>query len=547
MIASCLAVPARNARNFPGPKRASSDASKARQLVEATLEQLQIPMPEVQRPTPSAVASGLETGVIYCDDNLHRLSVMPAESIDLVYLDPPFFSNREYEVIWGDEAEVRSFRDRWSGGIQVYVEWMRHRVSAIHRVLRSTGSVYLHCDPHASHYLKVMMDGIFGSQNFRAEIIWKRTGAHSSARRPGPVHDVILFYSLSDRYTWNQLHTEYDPNYISSHYTQVDPDGRRWMPDNLTAIGKRNGSSGKPWHSFDVAAKGNHWKFTRENLDKLDAEGRIYWPARGGWPRYKRYLDEVKGTPLQDVWTDLAPVNAMARERLGYPTQKPEALLSRIIEASSGADDIVLDPFCGCGTSIVVAERLRRRWIGIDISPTACNIMYRRLVKIRAAEIKLVGMPTTEEQLLAMRPFQFQNWIIDRINGDQASRKSGDMGIDGWTFLLKDPVQIKQSESVGRNVVDNFETAVKRSEHQRGYIIALSFTKGAREETARVRREGLDIRLLALRDLLERPDWVMVQMGIASGLPELSVAPMPQIDPRRHSVDELIASDAREA
>jgi len=265
VIASCLAVPARNARNFPGPKRASSDASKARQLVEATLEQLQIPMPEVQRPTPSAVASGLETGVIYCDDNLHRLSVMPAESIDLVYLDPPFFSNREYEVIWGDEAEVRSFRDRWSGGIQVYVEWMRHRVSAIHRVLRSTGSVYLHCDPHASHYLKVMMDGIFGSQNFRAEIIWKRTGAHSSARRPGPVHDVILFYSLSDRYTWNQLHTEYDPNYISSHYTQVDPDGRRWMPDNLTAIGKRNGSSGKSMST----TSGNYRQLKQSQADLM--------------------------------------------------------------------------------------------------------------------------------------------------------------------------------------------------------------------------------------------------------------------------------------
>jgi DNA modification methylase len=485
--------------------------------------------------------AGPEAGIIYCDDNLHRLSLMPRESIDLIYLDPPFFSNKYYEVIWGDEAEVRSFEDRWEGGINHYIGWMHDRVLEMDRVLASTGSIYLHCDPAASHHLKVMMDSIFGAQNFRNEIIWKRTSAHNTAKRYGPVHDTILFYSKGTGSTWNPQLQSYSEEYLRSHYNNTDLDGRRYRLNDITGPGVRHGESGQPWRSFDPTENGRHWTRPPAELDEMDAKGLIHWPKSDGWPAVKRYLEG--GVPLQDVWTDVAPINSQAKERLGYPTQKPEALLDRIVRASSNENDVVLDPFCGCGTTVVVAERLKRRWIGIDISPTACNMMYRRLVKIRAAEIKLVGMPTTQTDLLKLKPFEFQNWIIDRINGIQSSRKSGDMGIDGWTFLLKEPVQVKQSEKVGRNVVDNFETAIKRAHHCRGYIIAFSFGRGAREEVARVRQDGLDIRLLPVRDLLERPDWVMVQMGIAGGLPQLSVAPMPQITPSRRSAEELIESD----
>jgi DNA modification methylase len=511
-----------------------------------------------QRFKPSPPAGGLETAVIYCDDNLHRMSVMPAESVDLIYLDPPFFSNRQYEVIWGDEAEVRSFEDRWEGGMNHYIGWMRERLLEIRRVLKSTGSVYLHCDPHASHHLKIAMDDIFGATSFRNEIIWKRTSAHSSAKRYGPVHDVILFYTMSDTYVWNEQFEPLPRETAEAWYNNVeDGTGRRFNRADLTAPGRRTGSSGAVWRGTNPTDKGRHWAIpgfvgtlvagldTLDALEALDAAGRIHWPKRAdGVPMLKRYLDESRGIPAQDVITDIY-VNNVSRERVGFPTQKPEALLERFIRASSNVADVVLDPFCGCGTTLVAAHRLGRRWVGIDISPTACNVIYRRLVKTGAAVREPVGMPTTPVELLRLRPFEFQNWIIDRINGIQATRKSGDMGIDGWSFLLKEPVQIKQSERVGRNIVDNFETAIKRAGHDRGYVIAFSYTRGAREEVARVKGEaGLDIRLIKVADLLERPDWVMVQMGIVGGLPQLSVAPMPQLSPTRRSAEELVASDS---
>jgi DNA modification methylase len=527
-------VPARQARSRPGPSLPTRDASKARDLVKRTLRHLQ--------PAPAN-----ETSAIYCDDNSRRLPLLSADSVDLIYLDPPFFSNRQYEVIWGDEAEVRSFEDRWEGGMNHYIEWMRERVMELHRVLKPTGSLYLHCDPTASHYLKVMLDSVFGARNFRSEIVWKRTNVHNDSKDWSAVSDRLLYYvkDIGKPFTWNAIRMAHSEAYLASKYRNQDADGRRYMLDNMTSPNPRPNMMYE-WKGHESPPMG--WRYEKATMETLDAAGRIWYPDRKDKrPRLKRYLDEMPGTLLTNVWTDIDPINSQARERLGYPTQKPEALLERIVLASTNDDDVVLDPFCGCGTTVVVAERLKRRWIGIDISPTACNIMYRRLVKIRAAEIKLVNMPTTEDELLELKPFEFQNWIIDRINGIQAGRKSGDLGIDGWTFLIKDPVQIKQSESVGRNVVDNFETAIKRAKNKRGFVIAFSFTKGAREEVARVRREGLDIHLITVHDLLERPDWVMVQMGIASGLPQLSVAPMPQIDPRRRSADELVASDRASA
>jgi len=448
------------------------------------------------------MAKPLDTGVLYRDDNLSRLTTIPSESVDLVYLDPPFFSNRLYEVVWGDEAEVRSFEDRWEGGMEVYVEWMRPRIVELQRVLKASGSLYLHCDPHASHYLKIMLDHVFGEGRLINEIVWKRTGAHSSARKYGPVHDLILYYGNGDTPTWNPQFLPYSREYVETKYRHVGSDGRRYQLDNLTGAGIRNGKSGEPWRGRDPTARGFHWKFGVDRLEELDAKGRIYWPRKtNGMPRYKRYLDEVRGIALQDVWVDIPPLNSQAKERLGYPTQKPEALLERILTASSNKGDVVLDPFCGCGTTVAVAERMERRWIGIDISATAIEVMRRRLLKEGATPI-IENAPSTIRDLKDLKPFEFQNWIINAINGVHSARKVHDMGIDGYSFFTRDPVQVKQSEHVGRNVVDNFETAVRRVGRNAGFVIAFSFTRGAKEEAARTRSAGLDIRLITVAEVL---------------------------------------------
>lgn len=518
----------------PAPtKRVRSAADRARHVIRETHEQLRL------KSEPE-----LPTGVIYNEDNIRRLALMPPETVDLVYLDPPFFSNRRYEVIWGDEAEVRSFEDRWSGGIEVYADWMRSRLVEIHRVLKPTGSLYLHCDPNASHYLKVVLDSIFGASRFRSEIVWKRSTAHSDTkqgrRQHGRIHDVIFFYTKSDEWTWNPQYTQYDDAYQEGMYKHVEPEtGRRYGLFDLTGPG--GASKGNP--RYEVLGVTRYWRHTKASMEDLIREGRVVQTKPGAVPRYKRYLDEMPGVSLQDLWTDIRPVGAQARERLGYPTQKPEALLERIIETSSNQGDVVLDPFCGCGTTLVVAEQAHRQWIGIDISSTACNLMKRRLLKIGAHDVKVIGLPATEADLLALRPFEFQNWIIDRLNGIQANRKSGDMGIDGWTFFLRDPVQIKQSQSVGREVVDKFETAITRAGKTRGAIVALSFTKGAREEVARVRQTGLNIHLITVVDLLEQLDLVMIQLGVNDGAPSLREAPVPKYDASRRSAVELIASE----
>lgn len=463
----------------------------------------------------------METNVLYCNDNLERLAAMPDESVNLVYLDPPFFSNRVYEVIWGDEAEVRSFEDRWEGGIRHYSDWMRERLEELHRVLSPTGSVYLHCDPHASHYLKVMMDEIFGYTNFRSELIWKRTGSHNSARRWGPVHDTILFYTKSSSFTWNPVHQPYSSEY-EARFKRKDERGR-FTDVSLTGPGVRQSDSGLPWGGHDPTAAGRHWQppstaydvyeqLTGETLDnepmhvrldRLDDAGLIFWPAKKtGVPRFKQYLHAMKGVPAQDVITDLPPINSQSAERLGYPTQKPEALLERIVTASSNPGDVVLDPFCGCGTTIAVAHRTGRDYVGIDISPTAMEIMRRRMWNQSRHTPQIVDTPETEEALKLLQPFEFQNWIINAMNGSHSPRQVHDMGIDGYSFFTKDPIQVKQSEKVGRNVIDNFETAVRRAGGDTGYVIAFSFTKGAVEEAARAKSDGLLIKLVRVKEVL---------------------------------------------
>lgn len=492
----------------------------------------------------------MQTDVIYCGDNLSWVSTFPAESVDLIYLDPPFFSNRQYEVIWGDEAEVRSFEDRWQGGIQVYVGWMNERAIELRRVLKDTGSLYLHCDAHASHYLKVMLDEVFGQERFLNEVTWKRTHSHGNVGRNfGSICDTLLIYTKSATYTWNQQHTALSAEYVRSKFTYRDPDGRRWRSVTL-----RNPSVRPNLHFPFTASDGatyephrNGWSCNRIRLERYDAEQRLHFPAKhGGQLNLKMYLDESPGIKLQTLWADIPPINSQAKERLGYPTQKPEALLARIIETSSNKGDIVLDPFAGCGTATVVADQLQRQWIGIDISPTAVEMMRRRLLTVGATGFKIVGMPVSVEALRHLKPFEFQNWVIAQFNGTHSPRKSGDMGIDGYSFFLHEPIQVKQSDHIGRNVIDNFETAVQRAGKLKGSIVGFSFTKGAYEEVARAKATlGLEIELVTVGHLLRDVKSLITPVG---GRGSLSV-PLPPARPANTlpSVDDLIQSDRQSA
>ena len=357
------------------------------------------------------VAPNFVDKTIWTGDNLDILRGMNSETVDLIYLDPPFNSNRNYEAPVGSKAAGAAFKDAWTlddldvawmgliadeqpaianllhtaglthgKGMQSYLTMMAVRLLEMRRVLKSTGSIYIHCDPTASHYLKLLMDAIFSHANFRNEIVWKRTGSHNSARRYGPVHDTVFYYTRGGSYCWNDSRLAND-EYVARRYTYTDERGRRFYPVSLLAAGTRNGSSGLPWHGIDVTAKGNHWRYTVERLDELDTKGDIYWPPKGTVPRLKMYAEHAKGELIQDWWQDIPSINSQAAERIGYPTQKPLALLERIIKASSNEGDVVLDPFAGCATACVAAEKMGRRWVGIDLSPMAYRLVQERLAR----------------------------------------------------------------------------------------------------------------------------------------------------------------------
>jgi DNA modification methylase len=402
---------------------------------------------------------------LICGDNLEELAKLPKESVDLIYIDPPFFTHKQYEVVWGDEAEVRSYKDRWEGGIEYFIGWLKPRVQAMYEVLKPTGSFYLHCDWHANAHIRIMLDEIFGEENFRNEIIWHYRRWSAISKRFQKLHDTILFYSKTENSTFNP-----------------------------TRVPSANVEKG------------------RKESYQSDEEGRFFrWQSLHG-KRYKIYRSE-EGVLEGDVWY-IPFIHPSAKERLGYPTQKPEALLERIIKASSNKDDVVLDAFCGCGTTVAVAQRLGRRWIGIDISPTAIKIMQRRLEEtlgmIEGVNYEVIGMPTTVEDVRKLEPFEFQNWVvIDRMRANASRKKVGDMGLDGYyprSILTEEAgIQVKQSDGVGRNVVDNFETALKRAGYKKGYIVAFSFSSGAYEEVARIKNKGeLEIKLITVEELLTK-------------------------------------------
>jgi len=348
--------------------------------------------------------------LIWGDKKYVLPSLLPefANSVDMIYIDPPFGTGADfsYQVEVPDHEvdttsftklpsviEQKAYRDTWGVGptqLDSYLRWFYDTLLFLEKLLKQTGSIFIHLDSHVGHYVKIMADEIFGAENFRNEIIWKRTAAHSGEgiiRRFGTIHDIILFYSKSDDYTFNAEHMPYEQDYIDRFYRNTDPDGRRWLSRDLTAAEVRHGESGKPWHGIDVAAKGTHWKFKVSKLDQLAKEGRIYFPPKeGGMPRYKQYLDESKGVLLQDMWTDINPIQAQAWERLGYPTQKPEALVKRITNSASKKGDLILDCFCGAGTTAAVAEKMGRRWIVCDLSRFAVHTTRKRLLGINGVK-----------------------------------------------------------------------------------------------------------------------------------------------------------------
>ena len=523
--------------------------------------------------------SGVKTDVLYYGDNLEILrKYVPDASVDLVYLDPPFNSNRDYNVIFKDEsgrksdAQLLAFEDTWHWGpdaeaqyayltvtarnggrvpstvstivaalrsgigenqMMAYLVEMAVRLVELHRVLKPTGSLYLHCDPTASHYLKVLLDAIFDARNFRNEISWKRFSGKNDPKRYGRVHDVILYYSRGATTTWNVEYGPFEADYVEENYRYVEKEtGRRYRRGDLTA-NKPGGDVDYEWHGMRPY-EGRHWAYSKANMEKMLAEGRIEFRSTG-MPVYKRYLDEQPGVPLQDVWTDIR-LHAGSNERLGWDTQKPLALLERIISASSNPGDIVLDPFCGCGTALVAAQKLGRRWIGIDITYLSIAVMKARLKdSFGLADVEVIGQPTEVDgarQLLVGAglegQYQFQWWALDLIGAQPqggTQKKGADKGIDGVISFSTGPrgevgraLVSAKSGTVNSSMIRDLKGVLEREKAEIGLFVTLeepSAPMRLEASTAGVYhsdlsgREYQKIQILTIAELLEehrRPD-----------------------------------------
>lgn len=428
---------------------------------------------------PETITSSM-SGVFYCGDNLEvltELNLVPAESVDLVYLDPPFNSQRTYNIVYKDSrAQAEAFKDHWSweeaapqyakllessdtppklrtllrglrdllidddADLLAYIAMMAPRLFALHRVLKPAGSLYLHCDPTASHYLKLVLDAVFGVSGCRSEIIWKRTHSHGDPSRTfGAITDTILFYGKGEPRVFNPQYRPFTSEYTDKRFANHDADGRHWQSVTLASPNPRpnlhypfKASNGVTYYPH-----ANGWKCEREKMRALDKEGRLHFPAKpGGQLRKKMYLDESPGVKVQNLWDDIHPVNSQAQERLGYPTQKPLALLNRIVETSSSPGDIVLDPFCGCGTTIEACERLGRRWIGIDIARKAVEVTEERFKKLglEAPEVQWYPPDRDAAAALAARSgMKFEAWARHKLRA--VKRRKHDRGIDGEAFF----------------------------------------------------------------------------------------------------------------
>jgi len=470
-------------------------------------------------------------------DNLEILKSYPDACFDLIYLDPPFFSNRNYEVIWGDDGEVRSFQDRWSGGMDHYIYWLYERVEQLYRLLKPTGSLFLHCDWHADAYIRVhILDKLFGESGFRNKIVWKRADTHNDAKHRLPmICDYIYYYSNKNGGgRFNVVYGDYPKKTLEDWYQFLElPDGtirrmtaeeilsqkvprgaRRFNADNMASPNPRPNLM-FTYKGYSYPDKG--WRYSLESMIELDEQNRLIFPKEKSQRiMLKRYLDEQKGPVVGDLWDDISQIRGKSPERIGYPTQKPEALLERILTMASHEGDWVLDPFVGGGTTVAVAERLKRRWVGIDQSVQAVKVTELRLEQMRDLFTQPFAVRLHKydrDTLFTMDPFAFEQFAVQHYGGTHSGKKGGDGGVDGKTPDGR-PIQVKQQENIGRNVVDNFTSSAKRFDKRRfeqavtageavGVIIAFSFGRGAVQEVARLKREeNVFIDLLEVKDVV---------------------------------------------
>jgi site-specific DNA-methyltransferase (adenine-specific) len=465
-------------------------------------------------------------GTLYFGDNLNILREhIKDESVDLIYLDPPFNSKRAYNLLFKtpkghvSDAQITAFEDTWHWGdqaerefaellhqantniaetmqalrhflgendVMAYLTMMANRLVELHRVLKPSGSLYLHCDPTVSHYLKIVLDTIFGPQNFKNEITWKRANAHNDPKRFGRISDIIFYYSKTSSPIWNTQYTSYREDYYKSHFKQ-DAHGRyyRTVPLDAPRHGAGPSTLLYEWHG-KWPAPSRTWAVQKETMEEYERKGLLHY-TRTGTPTLLQYADEMPGVPLQDIWTDIPPVNPQAAERLGYPTQKPLALLERIIQSSSNPGDVVLDPFCGCGTAVHAAQKLGRDWIGIDITHLAISLIEKRLKSaFPSITFEVFGTPKDfdgAKDLAERNKYEFQWWACALVNAQpyKGKKKGADTGIDGIIYFQDDKgeakkiiVSVKGGESVTRTMIADLKNTVEREKAQIGLFITLA-------------------------------------------------------------------------
>jgi DNA modification methylase len=503
---------------------------------------------------------------LFYGDNLDVLrkhhEELPDGSVDLIYLDPPFNSNANYNVLFRDAdgkeaaSQLHAFSDTWKWGdtkapeayfatvehgpqhvsdalrafrsilgdcdMLAYLAMMAPRLIELRRVLKPTGSIYLHCDPTAGHYLKLLMDSVFGTENYVNQITWKRTTAHSDAKQGrkgfGNITDVLLYYSKTGEFKFHAQFRPYDRQYVEDKYPYSDPNGKRYGLWDMTGPG--GAAKGNP--HYELMGVTRYWRYSKKKMGELVAQGRVVQPSEDAVPRYKRYLDEMPGVPVQNLWDDISPVNSQADERIGYPTQKPEALLERVILASSDPGDLLLDPFCGCGTAIAVADRLERRWVGIDITQAAMVVIKQRFPRRKRKIYDVLGEPVTlpDAQALAKQdPYQFQWWALGLVDSRPIEKKKGqDKGIDGRLTFHDDPKQakevilsVKSGHLLAQHVRD-LRGVIEREKAAIGVLVSMAEPTGAMHAEAASagvykspwgRKQYPRLQLLTVADLLK--------------------------------------------
>ena len=497
---------------------------------------------------------------LYYGDNLDVMrEFIPDESVDLVYLDPPFNSARDYNVLFKqakrdeNQAQMTAFTDTWlwskkhyqeffddsrnvrlfdlmsalhkilgQSEMMAYLVMMAPRLLELRRALKPTGSFYLHCDPSASHYLKLVLDVVFGPTNFRNEVVWQRTSSHNDPSRYGRIHDTLLFYTRGREFVWNPQYEPQDDRYYGAHDFELDEEGRKFRKRDLTAPSHGSNASGQYEWKGRTPPDGRMWSYTQDNMQRLEEEGRIVYTSTG-MPRLKIYIDDLRGAPLQDIWARPELwLNSGASERMGYPTQKPLALLERIINTSSAPDGVVLDPFCGCGTAVVAAERLRRRWIGIDITYVSIDLIIERLSAfepVPSTDYEVKGVPKdahSARKLFEESPKQFEQWAVMYVDGVPQPDKSGDRGIDGKVYFqdLESNLQCAVCQVKGGHLtpslIRDFSHVIEREKAAIGYFICLEKpTKGMYNEAEEIgfftvgRRKIPKLQVRTIKELLE--------------------------------------------